>query len=402
MADYNYITSSGILVPDTADLLTGVQDEYRAAFGADVNVDPSTPQGVLITAEVSARSGVLTNNAQLANQINPNLAGGVFLDAIGALTGLQRQAATRSVVPGVALTGVPGTLIPAGTVARTAAGDEFASAGAVTLDGTGAASVDFVAVVAGPVACAVGALTQIVSGVLGWEAVTNATAATLGQDQETDAAFRARRRLTLALQGVALVEAITSALYDVPGVLSLSFRENVASTSQVIDGVTMAPHSIYTCVEGGTDAAVASALLTNKSLGAGYNAGPGPSVTVNVTEPSSGQVYPVTFGRPEAIPIKARVTVRPGSSLLDPQTAIREAILALFSGAVTGEARIGVGSDVSPFELSGAITAFAPGLFVQLVEVTTIAADTYSTDPIPVEIWQRATITGSSIQVVIV
>lgn len=401
MADYNFISSSGVIVPDTADILTTVQDEYRAAFGADVNVDPSTPQGVLITAEVSARTGVLSNNAQLANQINPNLAGGVFLDAIGALTGLQRRAATRSVIPSVSLTGVPGTLIPAGTIARTTSGDEFASAGAVTLDGTGAATVDFVAAQTGPVACAAGALTQIVSGVLGWEAVTNATAATVGQDQETDAAYRARRRLTLALQGVALPTAITSALYDVDGVLSLSFRENVASTVQVIDGVTMAPHSIYACVEGGTDAAVADALLTNKSLGAGYNAGPGPSVTVNVTEPTSGQVYPVTFGRPELIPIKARVTVRPGSALLDPQTAVREAILALFAGGVTGEARIGVGSDVSPFELSGAITAYAPGLFVQLVEVTTIASDSYSTAPIPIEIWQRATITGSTIQVII-
>lgn len=402
MADYNYITTSGVITTDTATVLSEVTAEYQTAFGADLNPDPSTPQGLLIAAETAARTGVIRNNAQVANQINPNLAGGVFLEAICALTGLQRRTASPSVIPGVALSGIPGTVVPAGAVAKTTAGDEFASVSAVTIDGTGMATVDFSAVIPGATPAPVGSLTQIVTGVLGWDAVSNSQAAVLGQDEETDAALRARRRVTLALQGTALPSSIISAVNDVTGVRSMSFRENTAPTVQVIDGVSMAPHSIYACVEGGTDADVANALFVNKSLGAGYNTGPGPSVTVAVTEPLSGQLYNVTFGRPQLVPIKAKVTVRSGSSLLDPQTVVRDAILGLFNGLVTGEDRIGVGSDVSPFEMSGAITAYAPGLFVSLVEVALVSSPTYGTASIPINIWQMATITASSIQVDVV
>src|SRR5512134_2056886 len=161
MADYNYVDSTGVIVPDTATIQADVESEFKAALGADLIVTPNTPQGVLITAEVSARSAVARNNAAVANQINPNLAGGVFLDAIWALTGGQRIAASYSVVPGVHLSGLAGTVIPAGSQASLADGTLFASVGAVTLDGSGNAYVDFQAVDAGPIAASVGAVSQI-------------------------------------------------------------------------------------------------------------------------------------------------------------------------------------------------------------------------------------------------
>ena len=77
---------------------------------------------MLIAAETLARTEVVNNNAALANQINPNNAGGVFLDAILALTGMQRSSATQTLVTNVTLTGVAGTVISAGTLAATAAG----------------------------------------------------------------------------------------------------------------------------------------------------------------------------------------------------------------------------------------------------------------------------------------
>ena len=86
MADYQYIDTTGVIVPDTATIQSEVEGEYKAVFGQDLVVTPNTPQGVLITAEVAARSNVVRNNAALANQINPNLAGGVFLDAIWAVS----------------------------------------------------------------------------------------------------------------------------------------------------------------------------------------------------------------------------------------------------------------------------------------------------------------------------
>src|SRR5262249_30052068 len=116
MANYQYLNETGTIVPDTSDLLNGVGNEFKGAFGADLSVTSDTPQGVLIAAETEARDAVVRNNAALANQINPNIAGGVFLDAIAALTGLTRDSAKRSSVL-CDLTGVAGTIIPAGSQA---------------------------------------------------------------------------------------------------------------------------------------------------------------------------------------------------------------------------------------------------------------------------------------------
>lgn len=394
---YDYITETGTIVPDTSTLLVEVENEFKTALGADLVTTPNTPQGALIVAEVLARTGVVNNNAALANQINPNLAAGTFLDAIWALTGGQRIAATRSVVPGVQVSGLPGTVIPGGSQASIADGTLFESVSGVVLDGTGTAFVDFQAVDTGPISVNPGALNQIVTGILGWDDITNATAATLGRDQESDFASRTRRRNTLSLQNVALPEAITSALYDTPNVRSLAFRENVTGAPQVIDGITLVEHSIFVCVDGGTDLDVATTLLANKSLGCDWNG----TTTVSVTDAASGQVYPVSFSRPAVVNVAARVTVRNTGSLIDVIPAVRKAITDFASGLIEGEAGFVVGGSVSPFELGGAVAREVPGVYVKLCEVALTSTLIFSTNEIPISLQQIAAIIAANIQVIV-
>lgn len=392
---YDYITETGVIVPDTSTLLAEVENEFKTALGADLVTAPNTPQGALITAEVIARAGVAANNAKLANQINPNLAGGTFLDAIWALTGGQRLAATRSVVPGVALTGLPGTVIPSGSQASIADGTLFESVSGVVLDALGQGSVDFQAAETGPISVNPGALNQIVTGILGWDGINNPTAATLGRDEESDLASRQRRRNTLSLQNVALPAAITSALYDTPNVRSLTFRENTTDVSQVIDSVTLLPHSIFVCVDGGTDLAVAQALLANKSLGCGWNG----TTTVNVTDPVTAQVYPVKFSRPTLVPVQARVYVRNIGALTDVLDAVRQAVIDYTLGLLPGEAGFVVGASVSAFELAGAVARQVSGVYVQKCEISLLTPTVWSTNEIAIQIDQLATIIAGNIQV---
>ena len=392
---YDYITSTGTVVPDTSTLLVEVQDEFKVALGADLVTDPSTPQGALIVAETLARTGVVGNNAALANQINPNLAAGVFLDAIWALTGGQRLTATRTVVQGVELGGLPGTIIPAGSQASIADGTLFASVSGLVLDGAGEGVVDFQAVDAGPIAVNPGALSQIVTGVLGWDSVSNPTAGVLGRNQESDLASRRRRRFTLSLQNVALPEAITSALYDTPNVRSLTFRENFTNTTLVIDGVTMLPNSIFVCVDGGSDLDVASTLLANKSLGCNWNG----STSVNVTDAASGQVYAVRFSRPSTVDVQARVYVRNLGALGDITASVKQAVVDYAAGLIEGEVGFTVGSSVSAFELAGAVTRRVPGVYVQKCEVSLLTPTTWSTDEIPIGLEEIAAIIAANVQV---
>lgn len=398
-SNYQYLVNTGVIVADTGTLLDIVQTEFKNAFGEDLIVTPDTPQGVLITGETAARTAVVNNNAALANQINPNIAGGVFLDAICALTGLQRLPATPTTVTAT-LSGVAGTVVPEGSRAQTQAQVVFQTIGAVTIGGDGTISANFESVDLGPAVCDVGDLTQIVDGILGWESVINAAAAVQGTNTQSDQSLRAERKVTLAGQGVSLPEAIVSGLYETPGVRSLSFRENVKSITQTIDGVSMVAHSIFVCVQGGTDTDVATTLLETKSGGCDWNG----NTTINVTEPSSGQIYPVKFSRPEIVPFKVRTTVSVVSSLIDPSSVVPQAILDYVNGNLEGEQGLIVGQDVSAFELAGAITTQYPGIYVSILEISpiTTTGDDWGTSAIPISIEQIATLTAGDIEVTVV
>lgn len=386
MADYEYISSLGVIVPDTATIRAEVEAEWREALGEDLDVSPDTPQGVLITAEVEARDAVVRNNAELANQINPDIAGGVWLDAIWALTRGSRRPATRSLLSGVELGGIPGTIVPAGSRAVVeSTGDLFETVGTVILDSLGVATVTMQSVEFGPVAAPANQLSQIATSVLGWETVNNPSAASLGRLQESDIAARKRRRQTLALQGVALPEAITSRLYAVDGVRSVAFRENVTGAPATIDGILIGSHSIYACVSGGADSDVAQALLETKSLGSGWTG----TTTVTIVEPFSGQEYEVKFQRPAPITVFVRVTARFNG--VDGQTIIPDAIQRYADGELGGQDGFIIGSDVVTFEISGAINQVEPRIFVTNVELSTDGIN-YNSGPVSVGIDQIATL----------
>lgn len=396
MADtdpYLYIEQSGLIIPDTSALLAEVQQEFRDAFQKqDLVVTPDTPQGVIIVADVQSRAQEVGNNAAIANQINPNFAGGVLLDSILALTGMERSSQQQTLVQNVALTGVPGTVITQGAQAKTDAEDVFMSTGAIILDGSGNGVVDFVSMEYGPIPCEEGALSHVVQGPLGWETVNNPAAGILGGTTQNDLSARALRQNTLAFQGVSLAEAITSALYATAGVTSLSFRENITTDPLTIDGVTLVPKSVYACVRGGTDTDVAAALLENKSSGADWNGG----TTVNLVEPASGQTYAVKFDRPAEIGILIRVTAKGGTN-----DQIIQAILDYAAGLLPGQPGFVVGANVSSFELSGAINIENPGIYVKKVELDLASGGSgFSTDEIPININQIAFTQSSYISVV--
>lgn len=397
MADYLFNPQTGVVVPDTGDVQADVEGEWKGAFGQDLRVSADTPQGVLITAEVLARIGVAESNAALANQINPDLAGGVFLDAIAALLGLQRAPATRTAVPGAVLTGRPNTLIPQGVRARSAAGDLFATAGAVQIGPGGSVTVGLLSVEDGPVPAPAGSITTIVDPVLGWETVTNPIDGVPGTFQQSDASLRDLRRRTLALQGISTPEAIVSAVSALPNVRSLAFRENVAGTQQVVDGIVMAPHSVWVCVDGGQDDAIAAALLENKTAGAGWNG----MTVVNIEEPYSMQTYAVRFQRPAEVQVLVRVTLRQGQSVVDPQQVVPAAVVAYANGQMDGERGFVVGGAVSPFELAGAVNRAAPGLFVSRVEVAPVSTGVWQDSELPISLMQVARVQASSVTVVL-
>lgn len=399
--NYKYINTTGVIAPDTSDLQTEVTDEYLFAFGEDLITTPDTPQGVLITNETLARSELVRNNAQLANQINPHEAGGIFLDAIMMLFNLSRVSDAPTVVPGVQLNGVAGTVVSEEFTAANTNGDLFSPVSEITLNGSGVATANFQALVSGPIEVGVGMLTTIVNGVLGVETVTNPTAGILGRTAQSDENAKLLRDNTLAKQGTGFAEALISRLLLTVGVTSVTVRENVSGMTQVIDGVTMVGHSVYICVAGGTDTDVAQTITDVKGGGCNYNNGPGINKSIPITNPRSLQTINVLFDRPNLKPIQVRITISVNNTVTDPTTAVKQAILDYANGLIDGETGFTIGTDVSCFELAGAVNQEVPGIFVTNVETKLVASGSFSNATLPIAIFEQATVSLSAISVVI-
>ncbi|EMM9641683.1 baseplate J/gp47 family protein [Providencia rettgeri] len=395
MADYQYLTSQGVIVPDTSTLRDDVENEFKSVFGQQLDVNPETPQGALITMEVENRDAVVRNNAELANQINPDLAGGIFLDAIWALMGGQRFDATHSFLSQVKFTGIADTIIPKGSQAATLNGDLFETTKTLIIGKDGSVTGDMRAIETGTVECGVGQLNKVASSVLGWETVRNPSNAVLGRDAESDLQSRRRRKQTLAKNTVSVGEAITSALYELEGVRSLAYRENYTDQAMMFDGITLVPHSIYVCVEGGDKEAIARSLLRTKTLGAAFNG----SEEVEVLENISGQIYPVKFDRAKEIVLFCRVTVK--KATVDVQTIIPAAVESWANGDIDGEGGLVVGRDVSPFEISAGINAVEPRLFITRVELST-DGKAWSSNNYEIKMNEVARLKRSAVQVVLV
>lgn len=395
MADYRYINNKGVIVPDTAALRKEVEDEFRTVFGQSINLSPETPQGVLATMEIENRDAIVRNNAELANQINPDIAGGIFLDAIWALMGGERINATHSYLSNVEFMGVPGTIIPKGSQALTINGAVFETLTSLIIADTGKITGDMRAKEYGPITCGIGQLNKVASSVLGWEKVNNTTHAIIGRYAESDIKARRRRKQTLAKNTISVAQAITSSLYELAGVNSLSFRENFTDKTLTIDGISLLPHSIYVCVEGGDSHEIANVLLRTKTIGAAFNG----DIEINLLEPASGQAYPVKFSRPKEVTIFCKVTVKKSS--FDAQTIIPDTLEKWSHGEIEGDNGLVVGRDVSPFEISAAVNAVEPHLFVTKVELSTDGKN-WHVALIPIAINQIARLPKGAIQVVMV
>jgi len=395
--NYEYITSLGVIVPDTSDTLEEVKEEYRSIFGQEINLSPTEPPGLLAEAEALSRNTLLRSNADTANQINPNITGGAFLDAICELTALQRQAAIKTSVFNVVLSGVPSSTVPSGSVARTVSGDNFILLSSVVIGPGGTVTGTFQSEVAGPIPCLAGTLTDVVSEVLGWETVNNPDDGILGAEEQSDVSLRKLRKNALALQGASSVPAMISNLYATEGVLSLTFRENITDAPQVIDGVNLLPNSVWACVDGGVDEDVGFALLDGKSTGSNYNG----SVTVQVKEPSSKQLYPVKFERPIDVNLYVRATIQIVVASENPQQAISTAILNWANNSVQDIEGLTVGNNASPAEIAAAIQVQVTGIYMDTIEVSDDGVS-WQTVPYNIEIFEVGRLTSDRITVVLI
>lgn len=369
-SNYTYLDNAGIIVPDTSDIKETVQNEYQEALGTDLSLDDTTPQGRLIDIETDARTNVIENNAFIANLFNYKMSYGLFLDAMGANFGLYRDAAQSSIVTAT-ITGVANTVIPANSQAQTQAGDIFYAENSITIPASGTVTATFLSLEKGAIPCAVNSLTKIIDGTLGWETITNLSPAILGSEKQSDESFKNEFDNNGLFTGTSILEDYKNELGKVPNVISSFVIDNGESSSIVYDTVTIAPHSVYACVDGGTNSDVAYALFRRKSAGSGWA---GTDVTFTVTDTQYNVPYTVKFDRPDPISIYYDVEYDIGtSSAANPNEAITTAILNYTN-------TLKVGEDVLPLQVAAAINEQVSGIRLTSLKLGTTQGSLSTTD----------------------
>lgn len=300
MGDVYGITPQGFVVKPLDQALVELQDLARGSFGNGIKLNASSKWGQFLGILAERESEIWDMAQEVHAARDPDQSTGAALEALCAITGVTRNAASRSTVE-VVLGGVPGTIVGAGKVASvTGTGTRFALVAQAVIGGGGTVAATMEAEEDGPLPAPAGTLTVIETPVAGWATVTNAADATLGRSVEKDALLRQRREQSLAIAGSATQPAVTSELARVAGVISVTVYTN--DEDVVVDG--MDPHSIEAVVEGGSDAAVAAAIWRSKSGGIKTNGS-----TAVVVQDAAGKDKTVRFSRPEALAVYLKIVI---------------------------------------------------------------------------------------------
>ena len=199
---------------DFVNILTTV---FQTALGRDLALEAETEQAELIAVLAEVLAAADAQLEQVASGNNPQTAPGRFLDDLVSWLGIVRVDATHSTVTAT-VSGAEATTLPVGSQARTTGGDLFATTAEAVIPASGSIDVAFRAVEAGPVGIGATTLTEVVSGVLGWDSVTNANAGTVGRPRETDAALRDRYAAILDRNNLSTAEALRARVLSLEGV----------------------------------------------------------------------------------------------------------------------------------------------------------------------------------------
>lgn len=329
------VTPSGLSLPTLAEIKEQLANGgdgvlgLRQIYGADINLDPNSPDGQLVNLIAQAAIDYYELLASVYNSFDPDTAIGVVLDLRCAINGVARRGGTYStqlvtVVTTQAVT-LPGldTAPDAPFTISDSAGNRFLLIAGIGIGGAGSQNLDFRAELFGEVVIAPNSLTTIVTVTLGVGSVTNGVlAGTTGVNEESDAALRVRRQNSVEIPSKGYLQGLFGALEAIPGVTSVLVLENITN---VTDGDGIPGHSIWVVVNGGTNDEVAQAIYVHRNAGCGMKG----AVTVSVLQ-VDGSTFDVKFDRPTAEDLWISFNATAITGTVD-EAFIRAQLLALLS-----------------------------------------------------------------------
>ncbi|MDD5786038.1 baseplate J/gp47 family protein [Campylobacter lanienae] len=282
------------------DILSEYQSLFKTIFG-DINTDPSTPQGQIITSLTQIDLATISYLENLANAFFFG-GSGDFLDKWAwNLYRVVRKNGTASSVM-ITITGEPSTDIPADFIVSDGS-ENYIIEAPTRIGENGEILAKFNNVNINDYVAKANTITQIVTNIDGVERVNNDSNAIPAILRETDAELFNRCLYFGSTATNASFRSILANVAQVKGVNRLAGAENVLNTAQTINGVELTPHSICIVVDGGDDEAIAKAIQDSKATGCDMVG------DIEIPLYIDKQKYIYRFYRPTQVALQAQVTI---------------------------------------------------------------------------------------------
>ena len=287
------------------DILAEYQSLFKTIFG-DINTDPSTPQGQIITSLTQIDLATISYLENLANAFFFG-GSGDFLDkwAWNLYRVTRKQGTPSSVI--IKITGRPTTDIP-NDFTISDGSENYIIEAPTRIGENGEVIAKFNNIAINDFVAKANTITQIVTNIDGVERVNNENNATQAIFRETDAELFHRCLYFGSTATNSSFRSILANVAQVKGVNRIAGAENVANQNKIINGVELTPHSICIVVDGGEAQEIAEAIQKSRATGCDMVG------DIEIPLYIDKQKYIYRFYRPKTVAIKAKVTVSQSNS----------------------------------------------------------------------------------------
>ena len=287
------------------DILAEYQSLFKTIFG-DINTDPSTPQGQIITSLTQIDLATISYLENLANAFFFG-GSGDFLDkwAWNLYRVTRKQGTPSSVL--IKITGRPTTDIP-NDFTISDGSENYIIEAPTRIGENGEVIAKFNNIAINDFVAKANTITQIVTNVDGVERVNNNSNAIPAIFRETDAELFNRCLYFGSTATNSSFRSILANVAQVKGVNRIAGAENVANQNKIINGVELTPHSICIVVDGGEAQEIAEAIQKSRATGCDMVG------DIEIPLYIDKQKYIYRFYRPKMVAIKAKITVSQSNS----------------------------------------------------------------------------------------
>lgn len=293
----NYIDADGLTLESLNDLVARLEEQFRAIYGADINLDANSPDAQILNIFAQAVEDVKEVAKDVYNSFSPSVATGRALDSRVAINGITRQGATPTITPvsitvdqNVTLQGLD-TLNGNPFTVQDDTENNFQLQEEIALT-PGNHSLLFQAEEDGQVEVTLNTIQTIVTLQAGVASCDNPDSPiTIGVDEETDQQLRLRQQRSVALPSQGYRDGLDGALLAVDDVIDAKVYENDTNATDV-NGIPA--HSIWCIVDGGADQDIGDQIRLKKTAGCGTR---GDEVVEYLEQ--NGLTTIIRFDRPE-------------------------------------------------------------------------------------------------------